>query len=1603
MFAIRNRKFRFINILFVFVFMIGTAIVQKATTKSDGGIQAKEQENVIVELDNNLQTSDSTAPTIEEKGIYNTEGESPIPTDGMSPIESNETERDTASVQNEPIMVDGTLPAFNSTAVTHLSGENFIIEESHLVKGAVPQPEGTKPQINEIEPQDLEENKLIPNPLSDPPSQQSEIEENKPDLTTNEIAPQSPDGWTTIMFESFEGSFPSGSWSVFDNDGSTNGEYYWDDDDYKPYNGSWSAWAANGGANGVDPASYYYPNNAQSWMVYGPFNLSDTSFADLSFFYWNQSEYDYDWFGWYASTNGSNFYGYRVSGDSSGWNDTTFDLSSVPTLGDVTGNSNVWIAFIFTSDISNVDDGPFVDDILLQKFLNPVDPNLTAYTPSGWDYPIVPSSVSGTHTVNSLYADLTTYIDWAVINNGGTDIAETFYTCLYYDGSQIECWYKDGLLENYYTYVEDFILNLTPTVGWHTLKIIADVYDDVSESNEGDNEWQRDFYWGISATNPNLTAYTPSGWDYPIVPTSVTGTNTVGDLYSNRPTYIDWAIQNNGTADIGGVFYSCLYFDDSPMQCWYKDGLPQNYYTWVEDWLMNISPTQGWHTLKIIADVYDDVAESNEFDNEYQLSFYWDVGPDCTAVFAAFDNQIEGKKVHNPELTQPSLVPPHPDLWERYKRGEVELPEFIMDPTYNAQQGIDQPLGPAVGPTGSWNALALLVEFTDNPSQVGATSFDTLLFGTGTSTMRDYFNDVSYGVLDIVTVNLPSSIGWCTMPETYAYYVDANFGTDSPYPNNAQRLAEDAVLIADPYVDFSQYDNDSDGWVDTVFIIHAGRGAETTLDPDDIWSHSWATVNDPVVDGVTVNSYTTEPEFMFTPGDMTIGVYAHELGHVFGLPDLYDTDYSSSGVGDWSLMGSGSWNGTNGDSPAWLDAWSRAELGYVTPNNVTDNMLGASIPAAESSQTVYRLWTNGSMGSEYFLVENRQSLGYDSQLPSHGLLIWHIDEVRDNNRSECTQLNNWNCGSSHFKVAIEQADGLWDLENANDQGDTGDPFPGSTTNRNFTFTSTPNSSSYYGSANTYVRVENISNSSSTMTADLKVKPPSNPDSYEPDDNSGQANWIFSGSPQNHSIVPAGDEDWVKFSLSAESEVVIETSGASGDTRMWLYDSGLTELEYDDDDGSGTFSRIDRVCNVDALPAGTYYVKIDEYGDNNVIPSYDISLAVVQTCINVGPLVYNSHTIDDDNSGNSSGNGDGVANCGETIELYVDLFNQGSGVATGVNASISTSDPYVTWIINTSSDYPDIPGGSTGTNSDDFDFDLDPSTPNGHSIQFNLDITTSNGGPWSDTFSLPVTCITGDSYEPDDNSGQASWIYDGSPQTHSLVPAGDEDWVKFTLSAESEVVIETSGASGDTRMWLYDSGLTELEYDDDDGSGTFSRINRVCNVDALPAGTYYVKIDEYGDNNVIPSYDISLAVVQTCINVGPLVYNSHTIDDDNSGNSSGNGDGVANCGETIELYVDLFNQGSGVATGVNASISTSDPYVTWIINTSSDYPDIPGGSTGTNSDDFDFDLDPSTPNGHIIQFNLDINASNGGPWFTSIDVPVTCSLNRVYLPIVLKNH
>jgi hypothetical protein len=198
-----------------------------------------------------------------------------------------------------------------------------------------------------------------------------------------------------------------------------------------------------------------------------------------------------------------------------------------------------------------------------------------------------------------------------------------------------------------------------------------------------------------------------------------------------------------------------------------------------------------------------------------------------------------------------------------------------------------------------------------------------------------------------------------------------------------------------------------------------------------------------------------------------LGVYAHELGHDLGLPDLYDTDGSTEGIGVWDIMSTGSWNGSpRGTSPAHFGAWCKIKLGWINPVVATAPLLGQTIDDAETNRQAFKLPVRTITPSEeeYFLVENRQRTGFDAALPSSGLLIWHVDESMAGNAVD-----------THRLVDLEEADG-------NDRPtQPGDPWESCVDC--WGPDSTPNSNSYLNQRTGW-KVRNIGASASVMRADI---------------------------------------------------------------------------------------------------------------------------------------------------------------------------------------------------------------------------------------------------------------------------------------------------------------------------------------------------------------------------------------------------------------------------------------------------------------------------------------------------------------------------------------
>ena len=360
----------------------------------------------------------------------------------------------------------------------------------------------------------------------------------------------------------------------------------------------------------------------------------------------------------------------------------------------------------------------------------------------------------------------------------------------------------------------------------------------------------------------------------------------------------------------------------------------------------------------------------------------------------------------------------------------------------------------------------VLVDFDDEPMTETQQHFEDLFFSegvVGTGSVREYFTEVTNGLVEIEG----TVVGPYRMPRDMSDYANGESGTGSATPN-ARTMANDAAVASNPDIDFGPFDNDANGFVDAFVVVHAGAGAEVSGSVNEIWSHKWVLPSTFNADGTSIYAYLTVPE------DAKIGVCAHELGHLlFGFPDLYDTDGTSEGVGDWCLMAGGSWGG-GGDTPAHPSAWCKSQQSWVTVQNVSTNGT-LSIADVKDAQTVYRLWKDGTGGQEYFLVENRQQDRFDASLPAGGLLIWHIDDAISNNTNE-----------AHYRVALEQADGNDDLENNTNRGDGGDCFPGTAGNRTFNNTSTPNSKSY-GGLNTCVSVTAISDPGAVMTAQVQVQ------------------------------------------------------------------------------------------------------------------------------------------------------------------------------------------------------------------------------------------------------------------------------------------------------------------------------------------------------------------------------------------------------------------------------------------------------------------------------------------------------------------------------------
>lgn len=255
-------------------------------------------------------------------------------------------------------------------------------------------------------------------------------------------------------------------------------------------------------------------------------------------------------------------------------------------------------------------------------------------------------------------------------------------------------------------------------------------------------------------------------------------------------------------------------------------------------------------------------------------------------------------------------------------------------------------------------------------------------------------------------------------------------------------MVTEACSALDATVDFSQYDLDGDDYIDNVYVIYAGQGQATYGGTDTVWPHSSYITTGQSHDGKILYRYACSNEWEYDRPD-GIGTFVHEFSHVMGLPDLYSTQYVNTVTpGEWSTMDQGPYNG-NGCRPPYYTAYERNALGWI---DLTPMESGTSVelPSIVENQAYIIPCLRET---EFFLFENRQKTGWDTSVPGHGMLVWHVDYD-----SDVFYRNNVNNDEDHQYVDIIEASGVANSSSTTAQSKY--TFPGSLGNRHRSITPT---------------------------------------------------------------------------------------------------------------------------------------------------------------------------------------------------------------------------------------------------------------------------------------------------------------------------------------------------------------------------------------------------------------------------------------------------------------------------------------------------------------------------------------------------------------------
>lgn len=390
---------------------------------------------------------------------------------------------------------------------------------------------------------------------------------------------------------------------------------------------------------------------------------------------------------------------------------------------------------------------------------------------------------------------------------------------------------------------------------------------------------------------------------------------------------------------------------------------------------------------------------------------------------------------------------------------------------------------------GEKKGLIILVNFTDVKFKSEHTldlykrianeeSFSEMGFR---GSVKDYFKDQSYGKFSLDF----DVVGPVELSRECAYYgYTPGSNPNSNDNDNMQAIGQmvvDACTAASKEVDLSKYDWDGDGEVEQVFILYAGYGEASGGEYWTIWPHEYvlrgAIGKRVEIGGVYIDTYACGNELVPKTGGSYqtsgLGTICHEFSHCLGLPDMYDTSGNGYyGLGSWSLMSSGSYNGEQ-FCPAGYTSYERIYSGWLQPKELTDDCQIDNMKALTDNDEAYIIY-NDKNKNEYYLLENRAKTGWDSETPNSGMLILHVDY------NAMAWASNTVNSTSRQRCTIFPAD-----NSASNYTETGDTYPYSYNNsltNNSTPAATLNNPNTDGSMFMNKSIKNITkNSDGTMS------------------------------------------------------------------------------------------------------------------------------------------------------------------------------------------------------------------------------------------------------------------------------------------------------------------------------------------------------------------------------------------------------------------------------------------------------------------------------------------------------------------------------------------